>query len=108
MKLGVIDYIDCAHYLPGHDKCGSLHGHTYKIEVIIEGETKSGMILDFSKLKKSIKEGLSAFDHKTLNDFIEYPSVENICENIKRKLSEHIDFPFTLRVWEGHGKWVEL
>ena len=108
MKLGVIDYIDCAHYLPGHDKCGSLHGHTYKIEVVIEGENKSGMIFDFSELKKSIKNGLSCFDHKTLNDLIEYPSVENICEAIKRKLSESITFPFTLRVWEGQGKWVEM
>ncbi len=108
MKLGVIDYIDCAHYLPGHDKCGSLHGHTYKIEVVIEGENKSGMIIDFSELKKSIKDALSHFDHKTLNDFMDYPSVENICESIKRKLGEHIKFPFILRVWEGHGKWVEM
>ena len=108
MKLGVIDYIDCAHYLPGHDKCGSLHGHTYKIEVVIEGEKRSGMIIDFSELRKSIKTALSFFDHKTLNDIIEYPSVENICEAVKGKLGEHISFPFTLRVWEGHGKWVEM
>ena len=108
MKLGVIDYIDCAHYIPGHGKCGSLHGHTYKIEVVIEGENKSGMIVDFAELKKSIKEALSFFDHKTLNDILEYPSVENICAAIKKKMSEYIDFPFTLRVWEGHGKWVEL
>lgn len=108
MKLGVIDYIDCAHYLPGHDKCGSLHGHTYKIEVVIEGEKRSGMIIDFSELRKSVKTALSFFDHKTLNDIIAYPSVENICESIKGKLGEHIPFPFTLRVWEGHGKWVEM
>jgi 6-pyruvoyltetrahydropterin/6-carboxytetrahydropterin synthase len=108
MKLGVIDYIDCAHFLPGHDKCGSLHGHTYKIEVVIEGEKKSGMLMDFAILKKNIKEGLSYFDHKTLNDLLEYPSVENICEAIKRKLADHIPFPFTLRIWEGHGKWVEM
>jgi len=108
MKLGVIDYIDCAHFLPGHGKCGSLHGHTYKIEVVIEGEKKSGMLMDFAELKRSVKEGLSAFDHRTLNDFIEYPSVENICESIKSRLAEHIPFPFTLRVWEGHGKWVEM
>ena len=108
MKLGVIDYIDCAHYLPGHDRCGSLHGHTYKIEVVIEGENKSGMIVDFSELKKSIKEALGFFDHKTLNDLLEYPSVENICAAIKSRMAEHIHFPFTLRVWEGHGKWVEL
>jgi 6-pyruvoyltetrahydropterin/6-carboxytetrahydropterin synthase len=108
MKLGVIDYIDCAHYLPGHPKCGSLHGHTYKIEVVIEGESRDGMVIDFAQLKKSIKEALSHFDHKTLNDFLEYPSVENICEAIKGKLGEKIQFPFILRVWEGHGKWVEM
>ncbi|HSW38862.1 MAG TPA: 6-carboxytetrahydropterin synthase [Acidobacteriota bacterium] len=108
MKLGIIDYIDCAHYLPGHDKCGTLHGHTYKIEVVIEGENNSGMIIDFAELKKTIKEALSFFDHKTLNDIIEYPSVENICEAIKRRLENHVAFPFTLRVWEGHGKWVEM
>jgi 6-pyruvoyltetrahydropterin/6-carboxytetrahydropterin synthase len=108
MKLGVIDYIDCAHYLPGHDKCGSLHGHTYKIEVVIEGEKKAPILIDFSELKKSIKSALLAFDHKNLNELLEYPSVENICESIKRKLGEQIQFPFTLRVWEGHGKWVEM
>jgi 6-pyruvoyltetrahydropterin/6-carboxytetrahydropterin synthase len=108
MKLGVIDYIDSAHYIPGHDKCGSLHGHTYKIEVVIEGEKKSGMIIDFSELKGAIKEALALYDHRTLNEILEYPSVENLCEAIKHSLSERIRFPFTLRVWEGHGKWVEL
>jgi len=45
MRLGVIDYIDSAHYLPGHGKCGRVHGHTYKIEVIIEGEVReNGMV----------------------------------------------------------------
>ena len=108
MKLGVIDYIDSAHYIPGHDKCGSLHGHTYKVEVVIEGEKKSGMLMDFSELKRAIKEALALYDHKTLNEILEYPSVENLCEAIKHSLSERIPFPLTLRVWEGHGKWVEL
>ena len=108
MKLGVIEYIDCAHYLPGHEKCGSLHGHTYKIEVVIEGENNSGMIIDFAELKKSIKDTLNLYDHKTLNDLLDFPSVENICESIKHKLSQRIRFPFTIRIWEGHDKWVEL
>ncbi|TDI89346.1 MAG: 6-carboxytetrahydropterin synthase QueD, partial [Caldithrix sp.] len=47
MKLGTTHYIDCAHFLPGHPKCGQLHGHTYKVEVVIEGENKDGMIIDF-------------------------------------------------------------
>ena len=40
MRLGITEYIDCAHFLPGHPKCGQVHGHTYKVEVVIEGEKK--------------------------------------------------------------------
>ena len=108
MKLGVIEYIDSAHFLPGHTKCGNLHGHTYKIEVIIEGENKSGMIMDFADLKETVRDTLLQFDHKLFNDFLDYPSIENICELMKRKLDERLPFPFVLRVWEGQGKWAEI
>ena len=51
---------------------------------------------------------LAEYDHRSLNDFLEYPSVENICELISSKLKQKLQFPFTLRVWEGHGKWAEI
>jgi 6-pyruvoyltetrahydropterin/6-carboxytetrahydropterin synthase len=108
MKLGVIEYIDCAHYLPGHKKCGTLHGHTYRIELIIEGEKKAGMIIDFGDLKALLWETLALFDHRSFNDFLEYPSVENICEMIHGRVQERLAYPFTLRVWEGKGKWAEM
>ncbi len=108
MKLGVTEYIDCAHYLPGHWKCGNLHGHTYKVEVVIEGENKSGMILDFGEMKSTLREALSQYDHRSFNEFLQYPSVENICELIKSKLADKLRFPFTLRVWEGQDKWAEM
>ncbi len=108
MKLGITAYMDCAHILPGHPKCGSMHGHTYKVEVVIEGENKSGMIIDFADLKKSVRETLGRFDHRLLNDFMEFPSIENICEMLKGLLSVRLPFQFTLRVWEGVGKWAEL
>jgi 6-pyruvoyltetrahydropterin/6-carboxytetrahydropterin synthase len=108
MKLGVVEYIDCAHFLPGHERCGSPHGHTYKVELVIEGENRGGMILDFADLKKAAREVLGVYDHKSLNDFLEYPSVENICELLRRELSQRLPFRFTVRVWEGEGKWAEL
>ena len=108
MKLGVIDYIDCAHFLPEHPKCGALHGHTYKVEIVIEGNIQNGMVIDFSDLKKSAREVLREYDHKSWNDFMEYPSVENICSLLHRRLGETLIFPFTLRVWEGEGKWAEI
>jgi 6-pyruvoyltetrahydropterin/6-carboxytetrahydropterin synthase len=42
-----------------------------------------------------------------LNDFLEYPSVENICGMLRGKLSDRLQFAFVLRVWEGAGKWAE-
>jgi len=108
MKLGITEYIDCAHYLPGHDKCGRLHGHTYTIDVVIEGEKKGGMVVDFADLKKSIKEVLGEYDHRSFNEIMDYPSVENITELLADKLKARLPYNFTIRVWEGHGKYAEL
>ncbi len=108
MKLGYIEHIDCAHYLTGHKKCGTLHGHTYKIELIIEGDPRDGMIIDFADLKSTLRETLAEYDHRCWNDFIDYPTVENIALLLQKRFRERISFPFTLRVWEGEGKWCEL
>ena len=108
MKLGVFEYMDCAHFLPGHPKCGSIHGHTYKVELVIEGKNDTGMIMDFADLRQCLRKAIEPYDHRSLNDFLAYPSVENICELLKRRLEEQLRFPFTLRVWEGEGKWAEL
>jgi len=108
MKLGITEYIDAAHYLPGHEKCGRLHGHTYQIDVTIEGDHKGGMVLDFADLKKVVREVLAKYDHRDWNEALEYPSVENICELLQKDLKTCVKFPFHVRVWEGHGKWAEL
>ena len=110
MKLGITEYIDCAHFLPGHPKCGQVHGHTYKVEVIIEAEHApgQGIIVDFNDLKVRTREVLHRYDHRNWNDVLEFPSVENICELLAGNLKERLVFSFTLRVWEGHGKWAEL
>ena len=108
MKVGVIDHLDCAHFLPGHPKCGSLHGHTYKVELVVEGEVRQGMVMDFADLKQSMREILVQYDHKSWNDFLDYPSVENICQLLHKQLHDRFAFRFTLRVWEGEGKWAEL
>ncbi len=108
MKLGVVEHIDCAHFLPGHAKCGTLHGHTYRVEVVIEGENTKGMIIDFADLKEAVRAVLVRYDHRAFNDFLEYPSVENICELIHGELRRHLSFSYTVRVWEGEGKWAEI
>ncbi|MCG6927220.1 MAG: 6-carboxytetrahydropterin synthase [Acidobacteria bacterium] len=107
MRLGLTETIDCAHMLPGHSKCGQLHGHTYTVEVVVEGEMDGGMVLDFADLRAQIRTVLGRYDHRHWNDFLDYPTVENICQRIATELAEQLAFPFTIRVYEGQGKWAE-
>ena len=108
MRLGITDNVDCAHFLPGHPKCGQLHGHTYQVDVSIEGDHGGGMLLDFADLKKTVHEVLAEYDHKDWNAFLKYPTVENICSLLHGQLKTRLAFPFTIRVFEGHGKWAEM
>ena len=94
--------------LPGHPKCGQLHGHTYKVEIVIEGEPKDDMLIDFADMKAAVNNTLNRYDHRSLNDFLDYPTVENICIMLHEQLKQALPFPFTIRVWEGDGKWAEL
>lgn len=108
MRLGVTLTIDCAHHLPGHAKCGRNHGHTYSVELVIEGEAKGRMVVDFADLKRRARAVLDRYDHGDWNDHLDYPSVENICEKLATELRAEIPFPLTLRVYEGRGKWAEM
>jgi len=108
MKIGIVETIDSGHHLPGHEACGKPHGHTYTIEIILEGENKNGMIMDFNLVKKQAKEILKKYDHVVFNDFIPYPSCENICETIYKELKASLPMVASLKVWEGKGKWAEV
>jgi 6-pyruvoyltetrahydropterin/6-carboxytetrahydropterin synthase len=55
------------HMIPGHEKCGRLHGHTYTVNLKIDGDAdESGMVLDFGNVKKVLKTVLEELDHKVL------------------------------------------
>ncbi len=56
-----------AHFIIGHDKCGSLHGHNYFIKVKISGEiNEQHMVLDYGLLKEELKKLVKPLDHKVL------------------------------------------
>ena len=66
---------DSAHYLPDHPgKCKQLHGHTYKLQIGIQGPiNEAGMVIDFDDLETIVKNDIIEFlDHKCLNDVKDY------------------------------------
>ncbi|RLG17037.1 6-carboxytetrahydropterin synthase QueD [Nanoarchaeota archaeon] len=62
---------EAAHFLPGYNgKCGSVHGHSYLLEVGVKGEVndETGMVMDFSRLKEVVsQEIIDVLDHSFLN-----------------------------------------
>ncbi|MCH3883954.1 6-pyruvoyl trahydropterin synthase family protein [Tenacibaculum aquimarinum] len=66
---------ETGHALYGYDgKCKNVHGHSYKLSVTVIGSpitdssnVKFGMVIDFSDLKKVVKEEIvDVFDHATV------------------------------------------
>lgn len=66
---------ETGHALYGYDgKCKNVHGHSYKLDVSVigkpitdSGNVKFGMVIDFSDLKKIVKEEIvDVFDHATV------------------------------------------
>lgn len=81
-----------AHYLQDyHGKCERLHGHNYRVLAHARGSEldAGGMLLDFSILKKALKDICGELDHTNLNDnpcFSMNPSAERIAMYIYEKL----------------------
>lgn len=66
---------ETGHALYGYDgKCRNVHGHSYKLSVTVIGNpiednnhVKFGMVIDFSDLKKIVKDEIvDVFDHATV------------------------------------------
>lgn len=94
---------EAAHQLPWHaGKCRDLHGHSYTLEVTVEGPLDdSGIVLDFGDLGAAVRrEVIERFDHTFLNDVIENPTAELIAHDIWKRL-EAIKVPVCrVRLWE--------
>jgi 6-pyruvoyltetrahydropterin/6-carboxytetrahydropterin synthase len=82
---------DAAHQLTKyHGKCERMHGHTYMLEVTVEGPVQeNGMVVDFVLLKQVVqKKILEKLDHHNLNDQFENPTAEHIAQWIFEQLKE--------------------
>jgi 6-pyruvoyltetrahydropterin/6-carboxytetrahydropterin synthase len=56
-----------SHFIPGHAKCGRLHGHSYTLHLVLYGEkADDGMVMDFVDLKKALKKIVDELDHRVL------------------------------------------
>lgn len=99
---------DSAHKLLRYKgKCANLHGHTYKLHVVLSGAVqKNGLVMDFTDIKKIVdKNVISVLDHQFINDIIKQPSAENIAIWIWNQLAKYLPL-YEIKLWESPGNFV--
>ena len=82
------------------EKCENLHGHNWKIEVVVTGDTldEGGVLMDFGIIKKHVRATMETLDHKFLNELAFFgegtpPSSENIARYIAITLIDRLENP---------------
>lgn len=77
-----------AHVIPGHESCGFIHGHSYFVDVEIEGERAGEFqfVVDFKDVKMYTKAICDELDHRLLipvyNDLIEFKDFNKKSDSI--------------------------
>ncbi|HAH97128.1 MAG TPA: 6-carboxytetrahydropterin synthase QueD [Firmicutes bacterium] len=118
-EVTVSAHFDSAHYLREyHGRCENLHGHRWQVEASVRSNklNQIGLALDFTELKKALRETVAQLDHVCLNDLPEFsninPSSENIAsaifEKVTKRLHEQgLDFTiYSIKVYESPDAWV--
>src|SRR4030095_10857404 len=73
MDIFKVFTLEAAHFLPnvppGH-KCARMHGHSYEIEVAVEGEVDPVRVwlIDFTDIDDLVAPLLQQLDHRVLNE----------------------------------------
>ena len=69
-------------HLPETHKCRRLHGHSFKVEIVLAGEcdAKLGWLMDYAEIKAVFSPIWEKLDHHYLNEIrgLENPTSENI------------------------------
>jgi 6-pyruvoyltetrahydropterin/6-carboxytetrahydropterin synthase len=75
------------HALRGYKgKCENVHGHNYKVRVVLAGEQLDsvGLLYDFVALRRLLAEIIRGLDHRFLNDLPPFTDINPSAENIAR------------------------
>ena len=93
MELRKSFQFEAAHllpHLPKTHKCRRLHGHSFQVEVAVNGELdpKLGWVMDYAEISSAFKPIWEKLDHYYLNEIsgLANPTSENVAAWIWKKL----------------------
>lgn len=114
MKITQAFTFEAAHRLPkvpATHKCHRMHGHSYRVELQLEGpiNAETGFVIDFFDVEKVFGPLLQTLDHHTLNEIpgLENPTAENIAIWIWDKTKPLLPQISSVKVFETPSCWAE-
>jgi 6-pyruvoyltetrahydropterin/6-carboxytetrahydropterin synthase len=112
-KLSVTKNFSSAHCLREYKgKCENLHGHNWKIKAVFYGTKldKTGMLIDFTDIKKHLEKIILYLDHKFLNEIEPFNRINPTAENLASFILEQLKSIETenakvceVEVWESQS-----
>ena len=104
---------DAAHHLPhvpDWHKCKRMHGHTYRVEVMLEGYLdERGFVVDYAEIAQAWQPIHDAIDHRVLNDVpgLENPTTEVLAPWLLDRFKAALPSVVCVRVYESSTTWCE-
>jgi 6-pyruvoyltetrahydropterin/6-carboxytetrahydropterin synthase len=109
-RIGRSYRFESAHHLPllpeGH-KCKRMHGHNYRIDVVVQGALDArGFVKDFAEIDAEMMPLIKMLDHRLLNEVegLENPTAEIIAS----WFFQRIKGCESVRVYENDDCWAEV
>jgi len=113
MKTRIVERFkfEAAHAVIIDGKPEEIHGHTFRLEVAVEGELKESYVMDFLELRRIVDEIIGKLDHRNLNALFDNPTTENvalwIAGEVGKKLPDSVKLKRVV-LWEGEENGVEF
>jgi 6-pyruvoyltetrahydropterin/6-carboxytetrahydropterin synthase len=92
-EVSVEETFSAGHALRGYrGKCENVHGHNYRVRVTLEGPQLDdiGLLVDFTELKRVVREIMGRLDHQFINDLEPFKTVNPSAENLAKYFYDEV------------------